>query len=189
MNKRVLKLFILFLIISIILFIYVEYLIISTTYNDYKDVKYDYLIILGARVNGDKPSLALKYRLDRALEYINEHGEIKIVVSGSRGDDEDYTESSIMKKYLVSHGVNAENIIEEDRSFSTYQNLKNSYDIVGKSKVLISTNDFHMYRALMVAKKIGFDAQALNAKTPSSIKIIMYLREFVGVILSYFIYK
>ncbi len=90
-----------------------------------------------------------------------------------------------MKKYLLEHGVSEDCIIEENKSKTTHENFNNSFKIVGKSKVLVATNDFHMFRSLLLAKKIGFEAQPLNAKTPKSIKYKMYIREFPAVFLSY----
>ncbi len=166
------------------IFIFLESLIFYTASLDYPSKKYDYLVILGSSLEAGKMSLALKYRLDKALEYLQNDQNIAIVVSGA-GDDDKYLESSVMKDYLVKQGIAENRIIQENQSYSTYQNLANTYKIVKGRKILVVTSDFHMFRVLMIAKKLGFEASPLNAKTPADLKIKMYLREFIVFFASY----
>ncbi len=83
-----------------------------------------YILILGAKLFGDKPSQSLQNRLDVALKYLNENPKTKAIVSGGQGEDEDIPEAHSMRNYLVAHGINANRILIEDRSTSTYENLK-----------------------------------------------------------------
>ncbi len=171
--------------LAFFVFILLEFLIIYTGHRGYKDKKYDYIVVLGAHVHSDSPSLALKYRLDAALKYIENDDDIKIVVSGGQGDDEAFAESYIMKNYLLEHGVDDGRIIEENKSTSTSQNLAFTHDIIGDADILIATNDFHMLRSLLLAKENGFNAEPLNARTPQIIKLQMYIREFFAFLLYY----
>ncbi|PID83005.1 MAG: hypothetical protein CSB15_00315 [Clostridiales bacterium] len=184
--KRVKKAILIMFCLFIALFIVVEGFIIYTANKDYENVKYDYVIVLGAKVYGDDVSSPLKYRLDKTIEYVKIDPNIKIVVSGGKGDDEEKAESTVMKNYLIKNGVDRHKIIEENKSRTTYENFKNSFDIVGKSKILVATNDFHMFRSLLLARKVGFIAQPLNVKTPDFIKFKMYIREVPAFFLSYF---
>ncbi len=185
--KLALKIVITFcVVVFIVSFIVIEALIINTGNKKPTKDDYDYVVVLGAKINGDRVSLALKYRLDAARKYFENHKNTKIIVTGGRGDDEDYCESFIMKNYLVEHGVPEQMIIEESTSTTTYENLKNSYEIVGSSSILVATNSFHSFRAMFLAKDVGFDAEPLNAKTPIVIKIKMYIREYFAIV-AYFL--
>ncbi len=184
-HNKLKKFLLILLILAIASFVIVESYIIYTGNTDYIKQDYDYVIILGAKVNGDDVCLALKYRLDKAVEYLNKNQNVKAVVSGGQGEDEEYPESYVMKNYLIKHGINENRIIEENKSTTTYENFYNSFSIIGESKILVVTNDFHMFRAILLAEKVGFEAEPLNAKTPDSIKYKMYLREFPAVFLSY----
>ena len=76
----------------------------------------DYVIVLGARVNGTKVSLNLKYRLDAALDYIKDNPGCKVIVSGGQGKGEDITEGKAMEDYLASQGLSRNQIIKEEKS-------------------------------------------------------------------------
>ncbi len=171
--------------IAFLFFLLIESVIVYYGHMDAPDVECDYIIILGAKVNGDKVSLALKYRLDRAIQYMNKDDNIEVVVTGAKGYNEQYSEASIMKQYLIDNGIDEKRIIIEDNSFSTFENLKNSYDIVGESKVLIATNDFHIFRSILLANRVGFEAYPLSAKTPKVVKTQLYIREFFALMKSF----
>ncbi len=181
------RIFILLIVFGLLFFSIVEALILDSSYKTIPEGNFDHIIVLGAKVDGDSVSLSLRYRLDGAIEYMKKNKNIDVVVTGAKGYNEDYTEASIMKKYLIDNGVSEEKIICEDQSFSTFENLKNSYAILGKSKVLIATNDFHMFRSLMLARRVGFEAYALNVRTPTVVKLQLYTREFFAVLKSFFL--
>ena len=126
----------------------------------------DYMIILGARVKGDRISPLLRYRLDRALDYLSENEDTMVVVSGGKGPGENLSEAEAMQDYLVEHGIVAERIMMEDASANTDQNIRNSIQIIreqetieqsskqgkGKHLVLVS-NGFHLFRATRILRK------------------------------------
>lgn len=118
----------------------------------------DYVIVLGAQVYESGPSRVLKYRLDKAAEYLEKNPDTVCIVSGGQGSNEPFAEAVGMAKYLEKNGVSAERIIVEDKSKTTEQNIKNSMAFISKnSSVGVITNNFHLYRALQICKKAGLD--------------------------------
>ena len=114
----------------------------------------DYIIVLGAQVYENGPSSILRYRLDRALKYLNENEKTKCIVCGGQGHNEPFAEAIGMKKYLKEQGVDESRIIMETESQNTEQNIKNSLKYIDSgSSIGIVTNNFHMARALQIARK------------------------------------
>lgn len=145
----------------------------------------DYIVVLGARVNGTRVTLNLKYRLDVALDYLNENEGTKVVVSGGQGKGEDITEAKAMSDYLVRNGIKSDRIILEDKSKNTNENLKFTAELIGSKtkKVVIVSNDFHIYRAKCIAKKMGYtDASGASAKTKPITIPNSFVREAFAVI-------
>jgi uncharacterized SAM-binding protein YcdF (DUF218 family) len=81
----------------------------------------DYAIVLGAKVNGETPSLSLRYRLEATLNYANQYPHVKLVLSGGQGTDEYISEAEAMRRYLVENGVSEERLLLESKSTSTYE--------------------------------------------------------------------
>jgi uncharacterized SAM-binding protein YcdF (DUF218 family) len=130
----------------------------------------DTLIVLGCRLYGDVPSLLLKYRLEKALELYEAGMAREIIVSGAMGEGETVTEAYAMKKYLVERGVPAELIHMEDRSHNTYENLKYSQEIMQTNSLetaIIVSNDFHIFRSLILARKLNITAQGGPSEMPT----------------------
>lgn len=144
------------------------------------------VIILGSRVYGEKPSIALKERLDVAYEYLKQNPETYCVVSGGQGRGEDITEAECMYRYLKDKGIEESRIFKEDKSTSTRENLKFSLDIIEKNnlptEIAIATSEYHQYRASIIAKKIGIESKAISAKTAKWLFPTMYLREIYGIL-------
>ncbi len=151
----------------------------------------DCLIVLGARLYGKIPSPALEERLKVAKDYLLENKDIKVVVSGGQGVDELISEAEAMKRYLLDKGIEEDRIILEDKSTSTFENLKFSLDLItdtnydGNLKVLIATNKYHIFRSKMIAKRLGMDPYGLPAKIPPTIILKSYIREYFAVIKSF----
>lgn len=143
-----------------------------------------YVIILGAKLFGDKPSVSLQNRLDAALEYVNAHPEVKVIVSGGQGEDEDIPEAHSMRNYLLKHGMERNRILIEDRSTSTYENLKYSMDLYGAAHAVVVSNTYHLYRTKIIAKRLGMQMEALAAPTPVRSKKKAYIREYAAIIKS-----
>ena len=149
----------------------------------------DYIIVPGARVYASGPSVVLKYRLDKALEYLAENPETVCIVSGGQGGNEPFAEAVGMKDYLVKHGVSEDRILVEDKSLNTVQNMRYCADIleadgvdIGKTRIGIITNNFHVFRCKGLAKKAGFaNACAFSAGSKPLYLPNNMLREFMGV--------
>lgn len=146
-----------FVICNIIIYIYAQ---------QKPQMNADTLVLLGAKVVGSpaKPHPTLKKRLDIALTYINDNPRTKIVVCGGQGKDESATEASVMAEYLISNGVEASRIYIEDKSTRTAQQFVYANQVLPLGKTIVVTNDFHLLRSLMLAKRSGFsDVSGLAA--------------------------
>lgn len=119
----------------------------------------DTLIVLGAQVKRDKtPSSVLQYRLDAAISYLEQHPKTNCIVSGGQGSNEPISEAACMRQYLLSHGIEADRIVVEDKAESTLENLRFSRKLIAPhATVAIVTNDFHLRRALRIAEREGFN--------------------------------
>ncbi len=152
---------------------------------DFSALPTDAVIVLGAGVNGDVPSLALQSRLDRAAAYLEQHPGIPAVLSGSQGPGENLTEAEAMKRYLLSrHPDWADRLILEDQSHSTAQNFRYSSALLrergfdGESgTVAFVTNGFHLYRAHLLAQSEGLISIGVPAPLPWWVNVDCYARE------------
>lgn len=172
----------------LIFFIVIEGIIIS--YGNKKEVtNTKYVLILGAGLWGDTPSNTLVKRLDSAINIINK--DTKVIVSGGKGEGETVTEAEAMEMYLISKGINKNQIIREDESRNTYENIKNSNQIlrgIEKDKdfqITIVTSNFHMFRANMLASRFKIKNSSYSASVMKSIEPGYYIREFFAVLKSY----
>lgn len=152
-------------------------------FNKNKIQKFDYIIILGASTKKDKPNASLKARLDTALNLYKKCPTTIFITSGGKGKDEEYTESFVMKKYLISKGVPSKNIIEENNSKTTLENLIFSKKIIKDSNSIgVISNSFHIYRIKFFIKKMGLKIEPIYAPTPFSTLVSSYLRESLAII-------
>lgn len=123
----------------------------------------EYVVILGAKVNGTKPSLSLRYRIEAAAEYLLENPETVAVASGGRGVNEGISEGEAIARSLESLGISPERILKEEQSTNTKENLLFSKACIesagGKpeqSTVVVVSSDFHIFRAKALARKCGY---------------------------------
>ena len=144
------------------------------------------IIVLGCGIDGERVSPKLARRLDKAIEYFNEHPDKPMIVSGGQGAQEDIPESTAMKRYLVSKGVPDGMIIEESNSTSTFENFEFSKDIAdtlpGGDRIVFVTSRFHIYRASRYAAGAGFEAHHIGARVPLYELPSNYLREMLAVV-------
>ena len=150
-----------FLVCMVLAVIFITFLL---TYglSDNVDYKEDAVIVLGAAVHGETPSIVLKDRLDVAVEYHAKNPNAIIVVSGGKGAGENISEAAAMEKYLISNGVAPKVIVKEDTSKSTAENFQNSKkildEILGNDyKVAVISNEYHLYRAEGISYNAGFE--------------------------------
>ena len=136
-------------------FLIIEGCVISG-FSRHGEPKLDYIIVLGAQVYEHGPSRVLKYRLDEAIEYLNDNPDTMCIVSGGKGHNEPFAEAIGMADYFKKNGISEERIVLETKSLTTEQNISNSMELMEKdSSVGIVTNNFHMFRAIQIAKKQG----------------------------------
>jgi uncharacterized SAM-binding protein YcdF (DUF218 family) len=143
----------------------------------------DYLIILGARVKGEIPSLTLQYRIDAAAAYMKTNQDVIAIASGGKGPGEEITEAEAIKRGLLIHGINENRILIEDRSTDTVENIRFSKKLIPKhlEDGLIVTNDFHLYRAKSIARDQGLNLAGLPAETPAIAIPKSYGREYLAI--------
>ena len=117
----------------------------------------DYIIVLGAHVDGTRPTLALLERIRRALEYLEENPRTRAVLSGGRGEGEQISEAQAMYNYLTEHGIAGERLLLEERSVNTKENLAFSLELLGDvtCSVGVVTNNFHVFRGVAIGRKCG----------------------------------
>ena len=143
-------------------------------------------VILGCRVYGDRPSLILTERMDAAVSYLNENTDAVCIASGGQGADEDISEAECIYSYLVENGISPERIYTENQSTSTRENFAYSYEIIKENslpqEIAIVTNEFHAYRAGIIAGKLGLSYGAVPAKTARWLLPTYYARELFGVL-------
>ena len=152
----------------------------------------DFLIILGCGIRKDgTPSPLLRGRIDRALQFRNRQKEqtgkdLVFVTSGGQGPDEVISESASMKQYLLEQGVPEEQIIEEDRSESTFENMKFSkgkiWERNSDGKVAFSTTNYHVFRGGLCARRVKMRAVGMGSKTKWYFWPNAAVREFVGLL-------
>ena len=143
----------------------------------------DYVIVLGAGLRGERPSVVLRNRINAAAEYLLENPDTKAVVSGGQGKNELISEAEAMRRGLVELGVSESRIIMEDRSTSTNENLTFSKVFIpAEASVVIVTNKFHVYRACHLARECGYTSvSGLGADNVRWLNPTNYLRECMAV--------
>lgn len=153
------------------------------------------MVILGCQVKSWGPSILLRDRLDKALEYWEENQDITIVVSGGQGPDEHISEAQAMYDYLVENGVEAERILMEDRSHNTVQNLTCTMELLQAEgydtgdDIVVVSNGFHLTRVRMLWERVfGSDDNLSTLAAPSShapSRYKMYVREPLALVKSF----
>lgn len=156
----------------------------------YKDVKeienLNYVLVLGAGLDGQNVGRVLANRLDKAIEYYELHRDTKIIVSGGLKEKAVISEADAMYKYLVKKGVNPEQIIKENSALTTFENIEFTNDILKSrhlenEKVLIITNEFHLTRSMLIADLLGMKNEGLSCYTPIRMRIHYMISEYISI--------
>ena len=162
--------------------------------------QYDYIIIHGAGLDGPRPTPLLAGRIDKALELWNkQHQHGKFVVSGGQGADEVVSEAQAMRDYLLDKGVSAGAILMEDKSTTTWENLRYSLAIInadratnvgatsaatvasGDFTTAVVTSDFHVFRCAEYAHNLGIKADGIGSHTKGWYWPTAFIREFIAI--------
>lgn len=118
----------------------------------------DCILVLGCQVKDDgTPSDMLRDRLTRGIEVYNLGAAPKLLMSGDHGR-EDYDEVGTMKQYAINEGIASESIFMDHAGFSTYESVYRAKEIFQADKIIIISQDYHLYRALYIAEKLGVEA-------------------------------
>lgn len=148
----------------------------------------DYVVVLGAKVNGTEPSGALRNRIQVASEYLAQNPDTLCVASGGQGSDEDISEALCILQGLSARGISEDRVILEDQSTDTVENIRFTLEKLPDAdslKIGVITNNFHMYRAMRIAdsQKPGVFFPIPVATSAFSFPHYM-LREFAAVVVS-----
>ena len=159
-----------------------------------RKIKYnkDYIIILGCQIRKDGSlTPLLKGRVDKAIEFRNEQlkttkKDLIFIPSGGKGEDEVISEAEAMKNYLLKNGIKPRNILLEDESKNTYENIKFSNKLIKnkKANVAFSTTNYHVLRAGLIANEQGLKLEGIGSKTKAYFWINAFIREFIGTLYS-----
>ena len=146
----------------------------------------DYVMVLGTRLDGDKPSSLLFERIKTAATYLKENPNAIAIASGGQGIDEIVPESSVIKESLMQLGIEEQRIITESHSTRTIENFKYSMEYIEQdATVVVVTNRFHLYRSKSIGEDFGLNVTGLPAATPSEFRIQYYFREYLAIVKYY----
>lgn len=183
--KKLLKPILVLLSLIMAFFICLHLLIVFEG-NDTAIDQADYVMVLGTRLDGDKPSSLLFERIKTAATYLKENPDTLAIASGGQGIDEIVPESSVIKESLMQLGIEEQRIITESHSTRTIENFKYSMEYIEQdATVVVVTNRFHLYRSKSIGEDLGLNVTGLPAATPSEFRIQYYFREYLAIVKYY----
>lgn len=122
----------------------------------------DCILVLGAGVWGDRPSPMLEDRLLEGIKLYKNNVSSKIMMTGDHGTKE-YDEVNVMKAFAIENGVPSGDIFMDHAGFSTYESIYRARDVFDAKKIIIVTQEYHLYRALYIANELGIEAYGVPA--------------------------
>lgn len=145
----------------------------------------DYIIVHGCGISGEKITPLLQGRVDRAVKlYEDLDGTAKLVLSGGQGGGETITEAQCMKNYLLSIGFPEADILLEDTSTTTEENLRNVQAMLDadgtQHRYACVTSDYHVYRTCLLARRLHMDVQGVGSKTAFYYRPTALIREYAA---------
>lgn len=174
---------IIFLILIVTIYIILILALIFKHWRQAAPNNLDTLLILGAKVNGTpaEPSRSLAERLNTAYHYLIKNPKTSVIVSGGQGPDESATEASVMAQYLIKRGIEKDRILLEEAATRTEENIRFSSQLTSLGEMAIVTNDYHVYRGMMLARRQGCTPVfGLAAPSKSSHKYKGLAREVIA---------
>ena len=170
----------------LVLFSAVQALLYSKGHQQNEGLPSDVVLVLGAGVNGEMPSLVLQSRIDAAAEYLRRWPEVPAILSGGMGPGEQISEAECMRRGLVARGIDAARLTLEDQSATTAENMAFSKAKLPElgldpdtAVVAVVTSDFHCFRAHLLAQRAGLTAMDLPARVDwPLLNANYYAREF-----------
>jgi len=146
-----------------------------------------WVIVLGAKVNGETPSLEFQKRIDKAIEYAKENPGVKIILTGGMGNDENIPESEAARRAFIAAGIEENRLFKEEKSTSTTENFLFAKEILEKEgktateDVIVVSSSFHLYRASLIAQRAGF--RSISFLGSVGLKILVphyFVREYAA---------
>lgn len=173
--------------LGLTVFAITEYFIIRASAGS-QDAQCQYIVVLGAKVNGTAPSLALQDRIDAAYDYLSKHPQAIAVLSGGQGADEGIPEAQCMYNELTQLGIDADRLWLESKSTSTRENLHFSLKLIEEktgnrpASIGLISSEYHLFRAGLYAKDCGVSAIGIPARTSwFTLRLNYFPREAAGV--------
>lgn len=149
---------------------------------------FDYVIIHGAGLlDGNRVSKLLADRLDKAIMVYQKDPTPPILIpSGGKGSDETISEAEAMSKYLIEHGIPEDKILPEDKSMTTYENIRNSKNLImsrggENAYIALVTSNYHVYRALRYCRKVGLKCTGIGSHIAAYYWPSALIREFIAI--------
>ena len=143
------------------------------------------VVVLGCQVLGDRPSTALRGRLDTAYAYLKENPGARAVLSGGKGSNENISEAQCMFNYLTEKGISAERLFMEDKSTSTDENIRFSKKIIDENgldqNIAIITDWYHEFRASVICDRNGINSGSIPSSIPTYITASLVTREMIAI--------
>ena len=181
------RVFTVILVIGLLVVGITEAVILKASFGSPKE-QVEYMVVLGAKVRHDGPSVSLWDRIYGAYNYMEAHPEVIAIVSGGQGPDEPMTEAASMYQELVKLGIDPSRIWLEDRATSTWENLNFSLDLIEEktgqrpTKLGVVSSEYHLFRASLFAKACNVDFVGIPAHTSRPSQMINhFMREVAGV--------
>ncbi|MEV6269180.1 YdcF family protein [Kribbella sp. NPDC051936] len=181
-------------VLTYISFLFLCFLVYAFVYSRVRSSrKVDFVVVLGSGLIGSRVPPLLASRLDRAKQVyeraVRRGRSPLLVTSGGQGPNEDLPESHAMAAYLVERGVPDEQILREDKSTTTWENLTFSRDLMAELRpqyrCLIVTNNFHAFRAALTARRAKLNGQVIGSPTAAYYWPTATIREFVAILVSH----
>lgn len=181
------RIFTVILIIGLLIVGITEAIILTASFGDPEE-QVDYMVVLGAKVNANGPSVSLWDRICAAYTYLEEHPQTIAIVSGGQGTDEPITEAECMFRELVSLGIDPKRIWVEDQATSTWENMNFTLNLIEEKtgqrpgKLGVLSSEYHLFRASLFARACGVEFVGIPAQTSRwGQRINHFMREVAGV--------
>lgn len=165
--KKIIKVFFVGCLLLMSSVLYINLYVINVAKNKIVDSNIklndvDCILILGAGIWGDEPSPMLEDRLLTGIALYNKGIASKIIMSGDHGRKE-YDEVNIMKDYAINAGIPSSDVFMDHAGFSTYESIYRAKEIFKVNKMIVVTQEYHLYRALYIADSLGIEAYGVNS--------------------------
>lgn len=172
----------------LVTFVAVQLILLRGAHTDPEAEQAQYLLVLGGGIRGDQPSLTLRFRLEAARDCAQRNPDCTLIVCGGQGDDEDYPEAYVMRKWLIEQGIAEDRVLLEDRSVNTIENIQNAKRILDKTApdgytTAVVSSGFHLFRARHLMEQAGLDPVAVAAPSPWHLRPVFCLREYFSLVI------